>query len=350
VGALGTLWGSLKARTRTIGKGILSTPRRGILHSAGKHLFAPGFSWMYFANRLKRPSSISHKGLSDENETGMGMAGGRGAGGRVERKLLRWRLSVGAPGCRARRAQLTSSTGPGRRKSGSVFLGGTAADNARRDCFLPVGHGDGASPGQNRALGSRSRPRTGARKRSTRKARSESGADRSPNGPHSHPGSGLHPGAHSLDRHVGLSPGAREHSAEARPKHFADASNSHHYGKCRPDLDNLIKASASRICLLKKEWARKTSRVLFPLSCHSESSCPVIPGSGRDQEPGGSSIPATADSSALSIEMTMPLCLPRSYPTRFLPVQILHFFIYLNSRNEAILKKLSDSLATTNLD
>ena len=48
--------------------------------------------------------------------------------------------------------------------------------------------------------------------------------------------------------------------------------------------------------------------------------------------------------------MTMPMSWPRSYPNRFLPVQILYFFIYLNSRNEAILKKLSDSLATTNLD
>jgi hypothetical protein len=39
-----------------------------------------------------------------------------------------------------------------------------------------------------------------------------------------------------------------------------------------------------------------------------------------------------------------------SYPKRFLPVQILQFFVYLNSKNEAILKKLSDSLATTNLN
>jgi hypothetical protein len=232
---------------------------------------------MYFANRLKRPSSISHKGLSDENETGMGMAGGRGAGGRVERKLLPWRLSVGASGCRARRAQLTSSTGPGCGKSGSVFLGGSDADNAPRDCFLPLGHRDGASPGQNRALRSRSRPTIGARKRSTRKARSGSSADRSPNDSHSHSSSGLHPYARSLDRNVGLSPGARERSAEARPQHFADAANSHHYSECRPDLDNLIKP-LHRICLLKKDWARKTSRVLFPgrvlpslpvPSCHS---------------------------------------------------------------------------------
>ena len=39
-----------------------------------------------------------------------------------------------------------------------------------------------------------------------------------------------------------------------------------------------------------------------------------------------------------------------SYPTRFLPVQNNLHFGYLNWRNAAILKKLSDSLATTDLD
>ena len=34
-------------------------------------------------------------------------------------------------------------------------------------------------------------------------------------------------------------------------------------------------------------------------------------------------------------------------PSRFLPVQILSFFIYLISRNAAIVKKLSDSSTTT---
>jgi hypothetical protein len=38
------------------------------------------------------------------------------------------------------------------------------------------------------------------------------------------------------------------------------------------------------------------------------------------------------------------------YTMRFLPVQKKRFFVYLNSRNEAILKKLSDSLATTDLN
>jgi hypothetical protein len=35
------------------------------------------------------------------------------------------------------------------------------------------------------------------------------------------------------------------------------------------------------------------------------------------------------------------------YPMRFLAVQKIYFFVYLDSRNKAILKKLSDSLATT---
>src|SRR5579871_3282357 len=38
---------------------------------------------------------------------------------------------------------------------------------------------------------------------------------------------------------------------------------------------------------------------------------------------------------------------PCSYPIRFLPVQIPRLFVYLKFRNAAILRKLSDSLATT---
>jgi hypothetical protein len=42
--------------------------------------------------------------------------------------------------------------------------------------------------------------------------------------------------------------------------------------------------------------------------------------------------------------------LRRPCPTGFRLCKTNSFFVYLNSRNEAILKKLSDSLATTDLN
>jgi hypothetical protein len=44
-------------------------------------------------------------------------------------------------------------------------------------------------------------------------------------------------------------------------------------------------------------------------------------------------------------------CFARPYVTNPVPpVQNNYFFVYLNPRNKAILKKLSDSLATTDLN
>ena len=44
------------------------------------------------------------------------------------------------------------------------------------------------------------------------------------------------------------------------------------------------------------------------------------------------------------------LALPWSYPTRFPAVQKIEVFVYRGPRNAAIVKWLSDSLATTDLN
>jgi len=53
---------------------------------------------------------------------------------------------------------------------------------------------------------------------------------------------------------------------------------------------------------------------------------------------------------ALKVGQPRRLFPQEPYLMRFLLVQNICFFVYLNSRNEAILKKLSDSLATTDLN
>jgi hypothetical protein len=68
----------------------------------------------------------------------MGMAGSRGAGCRVERKLLRWRPSVGPPDCQPRRTQFGGSISSGHRASRPVSGPDRASERARRICFVPL--------------------------------------------------------------------------------------------------------------------------------------------------------------------------------------------------------------------